>query len=219
MRVRTPWIFDLGAGIYDYITDQEIWRAHCRRMAQCVPGERVLDLGIGPGVSGIAMAKASPRTLYVGADLAAPMIARARRHVAAAGVALPLLRADVASLPFASASFDGATAHSFLYLLPDSRAALAEVFRVVKPDGHVCFLEPGETGGFVARAGAVLRAFRANLRFGLSMLLWGIFSRLHGRWTAASLQDAISAAGFREVRVERTLDGLGLLASATRPAR
>src|SRR3954469_14491310 len=98
MRVRTPWIFDLGAGIYDYITDQPIWREHCRRMVPLVPGARVLDLGIGPGVSGIEMARAAPGTLFIGLDLAAPMIARARKHAAASGVHVPLVRADVAHL-------------------------------------------------------------------------------------------------------------------------
>src|SRR3954469_8340542 len=112
MRVRTPWIFDVGAGIYDFITDQQIWREHCRRMAPLVPGARVLDLGIGPGVSGIEMARAAPTTLFIGLDLAAPMIARAKKHAEASGVHLPLVRADAAQLPFPDASFDGATAHS-----------------------------------------------------------------------------------------------------------
>ena len=216
MRVRTPWIFDLGAGIYDFITDQEIWREHCRRMVPLVPGARVLDLGIGPGVSGIEMARAAPETLFVGLDLAAPMIARARAHIAESGVHVPLVRADVARLPFPDASFDGATAHSFLYLLPDSAAALREVHRVVKPGGRVAFLEPGSVAQGAARARALARAVGANGRFGLSMILWTIFSGLHGRWSPHSLGVALESAGFRAARVDATLDGLGLLASAHR---
>ncbi len=217
MRVRTPWIFDIGAGLYDFITDQPIWQEHCRRMVPLVPGARVLDLGIGPGVSGIAMAKAAPATLFVGVDLAAPMIARAKRHVAENGVHLPLLRGDVAHLPFPDASFDGATAHSFLYLLPDSAAALREIFRVVRPGGRVVFLEPGRVAAGRARVTALARSVRANGRFGLSMILWNVFSGLHGRWSVDSLAGALVAAGFRAPHVVATLDGLGLLADADRP--
>lgn len=218
MRVRTPWIFDVGAGIYDAITAQEIWRAHCRRMTPMLAlpaGGRVLDLGIGPGVSGIEMAKEAPATLFVGLDLAEPMLVRAAKHVAKERVQVPLVRADVAALPFGDASFDGATAHSFLYLLPDSAAALREVFRVVKPGGRVVFLEPN-TLPLRRRAGAVAKSVRRNVKFGTSMFLWSIFSGLHGRWTAETLVGALESAGFGEARAEVTLDGLGLMASATR---
>ncbi len=218
MRVRTPWIFDLGAGLYDAITAQEIWRAHCRRMTPMLalpPGARVLDLGIGPGVSGIEMAKEAPQSLFVGLDLAEPMLTRAAKHVARSGVNVPLVRADVATLPFGDASFDGATAHSFLYLLPDSAAALREVHRVVRPGGRVVFLEPN-TLSLAPRAVAVAKSVRTNVRFGTSMFLWSIFSGLHGRWTAATLTAALQNAGFSDAHETPTLDGLGLLASARR---
>lgn len=217
MRLRTPWIFDAASGVYDFITDQDVWRAHCRRMTPLVPGARVVDLGIGPGVSGIAMAEVAPQTLFVGVDLAAPMLVRAQRHAVARGVRVPLVRADVARLPFPDGSFDGATAHSFLYLLPDSAAALREVHRVVRPGGHVVFLEPGGEPGAGARVRAVAKSFRTNLRFGTSMFLWSIFSGLHGRWTRQTLAAALERAGFTSPRVEPTLDGLGLLADAHRP--
>ena len=215
MRLRTPWIFTLGAGIYEAITEQEIWREHCRQMTAHLGGTRVLDLGIGPGVSGIAMAQAQPGSRYVGMDLSEAMLTRARRKVREAGVTVPLVRADVARLPFPDGAFDAATAHSFFYLLPDSAAALREVHRVVKPGGRVCFFEPGELP-LVPRVGSVARGFAKNLRFGTSMALWGIFSGLHGRWTEATLAEALARAGFSELRVAAEMDGLGLLATARR---
>jgi ubiquinone/menaquinone biosynthesis C-methylase UbiE len=93
-RIRTPWIFTLGAGIYDALTAQEPWRGHCREMGASLRGTRVLDLGIGPGVSGIELIHATPEMRLVGLDCSAPMLARARRHARAAGVAL--VRGDAA---------------------------------------------------------------------------------------------------------------------------
>ncbi len=215
MRLRTPWIFTLGAGIYETITTQEIWAEHCRQMTAHVGGARVLDLGIGPGVSGIEMARVQPQSRYVGVDLSEEMLRRARRNVRESGVAVPLIRADVARLPFPDGAFDSATAHSFFYLLPDSAAALREVYRVVKPGGRVCFFEPGELA-LLPRVSSVARGLAKNLRFGTSMALWGVFSGLHGRWTERSLAEALARAGFSAPRVAADMDGLGLLATAQR---
>ena len=47
--------------------------------------------------------------------------------------------------------------------------------------------------------------------------LWRPFSRLHGRFTPASLAATLQSAGFVGCRVEETLGGLGLLAAAEKP--
>lgn len=215
-RIRTPWIFGLGAGIYDAITAQDTWRGHCREMAAQVPGRRVLDLGIGPGVSGIQMLRADPRKVVVGVDCSASMIERAKRHVAAAGVALMLVRGDASHLPFADATYEGATGHSFLYLLADSDAVLKEVHRVVRSGGRVAFLEPNRVDPRERRR-AVRDAYRRGFRFGTSMLLWSIFSALHGRYTPTSLAAQLTQCGFVETRVIAAFEGLGLMATAQRP--
>jgi ubiquinone/menaquinone biosynthesis C-methylase UbiE len=216
LRIQTPWIFTLGAGIYDTVTAQEPWRRHCESMAAWVPGGRVLDLGVGPGVSAIELVRAAPSTRVVGIDTSAPMLARARRHGQAAGLHLALVRGDAQDLPFATAAYDGATGHSFLYLLRDRRAVLREVHRVVRPGGSVAFLEPNDVRG-ARRWAAVRRAFAAGGRFGASMLLWSVFSALHGRYTDATLGADLAACGFTDLRVTATFDGLGLVAVARRP--
>ncbi len=217
MRLRTPWIFDVGAGIYDRLTDQAVWRAHCREMAARLPGGPVLDLGIGPGVSGIEMARASPGLSFIGVDLAMPMLERAKRHVAAAQVELPLVRADAARLPFDAGSFAAAVGHSFLYLVEDRTAVLRDVHRVLRPGGRIVFLEPNGATGSIARASAIGRAVvRGEVRFATSMALWNVFSRLHGRFTAETIGAQLAACGFSNPKAEPTLGGLGLIASAER---
>lgn len=114
MRIRTPWIFTLGAGIYDAVTADGPWRRHCRDMAAALPGRQLLDLGIGPGVSGIELARATPGAMLIALDNSAAMIARARHHAGEAGVQLGLVRADALRLPFRDSAFDGVAGHSFL---------------------------------------------------------------------------------------------------------
>jgi ubiquinone/menaquinone biosynthesis C-methylase UbiE len=215
MRIRTPWIFTLGAGIYDAITAQDVWRRHFRAMVARVPGPRVLDLGVGPGVSAIEMVRTAPAYALTGVDCSPVMLARARRHATAAGVRLSLVRADAARLPFPDASYDGATGHSLLYLLDDSDAALREVHRVVRPGGGVAFLEPSSVEA-IARLRAVWRARRHGCRHSFAMLLWSTFSRLHGRYTPSTLAAQLARCGFRDPRVTPAFDGLGLVATAVR---
>jgi ubiquinone/menaquinone biosynthesis C-methylase UbiE len=184
-------------------------------MASHVPGGRILDLGTGPGVSAIESARGVPGRTLIGLDRSAAMIARARRRVAAAGVDVVLVRADMASLPFADQSYDAVTGHSVLYLLARTDTVLREAHRVLRPNGAVAFLEPSAAGGR-ARWRAVWRSYLTGLRSGTSMALWSLFSALHGRYSSEALAAQLERCGFREARVSPTLGGLGLLAVAIR---
>lgn len=202
--------FGPGGAIYDLLTDQPAWRRDCRELGALVNGPRVLDLGVGSGLSVVEMARAVPARQHVGVDLAARMLRRARARGLAEGFPVPLLRADVTALPFRDGAFDGATGHSILYLVDDPAAALAELRRVLRPGGQIAFLEP--------RAGAppLRPPFRDGLRHGLAMALWRTMSRLHRRYDERALCAALSAAGFRDARAWPVLDGFGVMATAAR---
>jgi len=209
-------IFSAIAGGYDFLTGQPIWRAHCAGLARRFHerrGLRVLDLGVGPGVSAIALAGARPDLALVGADTAHQMLRRARRSIGRLGLArrVRLVLADGARLPFADGAFDVVTAHSFLYLVDDRDGVLAETRRVLAPGGRCVFLEPR------ARAGlAALRPGLRSPRFGLSMLGWRVMSRIKGRFTAETLRQTFERAGFDVVGVEESLYGLGLVVTAVK---
>ena len=224
MRPDTGWLFNLGADVYGWFTAQPVWRASCAELAAQVPagdgtsalrGVRVVDLGCGPGVSTFELARRSPTATIVGLDVARRMLGQARRRQVRAGGAsrISWVRGDVARLPFATGSFDAATGHSFLYLLPDHVAALAEMRRVLRAGGRLVLMEPNSRA---ATVGGVLRISR-DPRHLVSVSLWRPFSRVHGRFSAASLTATLRAAGFVECRVQETLGGLGLLARAEAP--
>jgi ubiquinone/menaquinone biosynthesis C-methylase UbiE len=213
---ETSWLFNLGAPIYGWFTNQRAWRASCARLAERLPpgeGLLVVDLGCGPGVSTIELARLRPDTRFVGLDIAPRMLAEARRRLQAAALPPGQIRwvlGDAARLPFPSDTVDVLTGHSFLYLVPDRVATLAEGLRVLRTGGRLIFMEPNERPASVRR---VLRLSR-DPRHMISVALWRPFSRLHGRFTAASLLATLEAAGFVDCHVDETLGGLGLLASA-----
>jgi ubiquinone/menaquinone biosynthesis C-methylase UbiE len=139
------------------------------------------------------------------------MLRRAADRARAAGISLPLLRADALRLPVRDGALDGATCHSVLYLLPDARAALAELRRALRPGGRVAFLEPRATG-------ADLRgALRVGARHALAMAMWRGMSGLHRRFDERSLPALLSAAGFAAARAWPVLSGFGVMATADRP--
>jgi ubiquinone/menaquinone biosynthesis C-methylase UbiE len=100
------------------------------------PTPRILDLGCGAARNAIPMT-ASGGTV-IGVDLAAPMLAAARRRIAAEGAAgsARLVRAPMDRLPFGDSSFDLVVAHGIWNLARSSaefRRAVAEASRVARP--------------------------------------------------------------------------------------
>jgi ubiquinone/menaquinone biosynthesis C-methylase UbiE len=210
-RLSAGLAFERAAVVYELLTDHSRWREDCRTMAPLVPGPRVLDLGVGPGTSALEMACADRSRGYVGLDRSAGMLRLARRRAAAAGIALPLVRADALRLPFRDGALDAATGHSFLYLLDDPARALAEVRRALRPGGGVAFLEPR------AGAASVREALAAGgPRHAFAMSLWREMARLHRRFDEATLPALLERAGFARARAWPVLSGFGVMATAAR---
>lgn len=107
------------------------------------PGERVLDIGSGPGLLAQEMAAAVGVGGRVhGVDLSASMLAIAGRRAGAPGAApIALAEADATSLPFADGSFDAAVSTQVYEYVADIPAALAEARRVVAPGGRLLVLD------------------------------------------------------------------------------
>jgi ubiquinone/menaquinone biosynthesis C-methylase UbiE len=210
--MNSSWVFNVAADIYAWFTAQPAWRESCTRLARELERfdpDVIVDLGCGPGVSTFELARLLPRSRLLGLDVAPRMLRQARSRTPA-DLSIDWLRADAAGLPFATASIAACTGHSFLYLVADRTAVLREIHRVLRPGGRLVLMEPSVKG---ASPTGVLEVSR-DPRHLLSVSLWRPFSRLHGRFTPESLTHTLTAAGFVDCRVDETLGGLGVLASA-----
>ena len=119
------------------------------------PGERLLDLGCGEGRHVIA-AYMLDGIDAVGVDLSVEDLgtARARRaefaeflgdaenREGAAPALFAVLAGDALRLPFEDETFDAVICSEVLEHIPDYRAALCEIHRVLKPDGRLCASVP-----------------------------------------------------------------------------
>lgn len=214
-------LFDLGAVPYAILTAQPVWRTHGGALADLCElraGARVVDLGCGPGESAFGMIDLVPGIEVVGVDVSATMIAIAglRRRFDRAGPSTTFVRADAMHLPFDDASFDAATGHSFLYLVPDAARVMREVARVLRPGGRCAFLEPSSELRGIFPADIARRALR-DPRFVASMALWRIASSRFGRFDAARFERIFAQAGLETVEVRPTLADLGLFGVARKP--
>ena len=92
------------------------------------PGDRMLDLGCGPGRTLGALRQAGLGRVHVGADANPPSLALA------AGAGFPVVRAELSALPVADAAFDVGILQAVLTTIPTPEARLAvlrEARRVV----------------------------------------------------------------------------------------
>jgi SAM-dependent methyltransferase len=119
-------------------------RRIARELLALAPGDRVLDVGCGPGNFTRDFAGAVAPGLAVGVDASPTMLARA---VAEAGPDnLAYVRADAAHLPFADGTFDAVCCFAALYFIADPSGALDEIVRVLAPGGRVALLSSVNRG-------------------------------------------------------------------------
>ncbi len=100
---------------------------------------RILDVGCGTGVFAARIREAFPKATIWGLDLVSSMLtqgaARWRHH---AGHVLPV-QGDSEQLPFAAGTFDVVTCANSFHHYPHQDRAVAEMHRVLKPGGRLCW--------------------------------------------------------------------------------
>jgi ubiquinone/menaquinone biosynthesis C-methylase UbiE len=99
--------------------------------------DRVLDLACGSGPNFERLAPACPDGGVVGLDHSPGMVRSARDRALHEGFAnVDVVRGDAAALPFPDDAFDAALCTLSLSAIPDHKAAITEVGRVVQPGGR-----------------------------------------------------------------------------------
>jgi ubiquinone/menaquinone biosynthesis C-methylase UbiE len=122
-------------------------------------GEHVLDIGSGPGLLAREMASSVGREGGVcGVDISEDMLAVSRKRCADQPWTA-FRTADATHLPYRDEAFDAAVSTQVYEYIADVPAALAELYRVIRPGGRVLILDT-DYGSLVIHSENVLRMER-----------------------------------------------------------
>jgi demethylmenaquinone methyltransferase/2-methoxy-6-polyprenyl-1,4-benzoquinol methylase len=153
-------LFSTIADRYDFITvvlsfgRDRAWKRRLVREARIHAGERVFDLAAGTG--DIAFEAARVGAAVIGLDVTPRMIALAAAKATSASVqrgsAPRFIVGDMMALPFGDATADVVTTGYGLRNVPQLEGALAEIRRVLKPQGRLLVLDFNRPSSSLIRA-------------------------------------------------------------------
>lgn len=142
-KQRATW----ALGEYDRIADGlTVSTDQTLRVARLRPGERVLDLATGTGITAIGARERGAQV--TGADLTPELLEVARGKAREAGFTdIDFREADAENLPFADGAFDVVLSTCGHMFAPDQEKVASELARVTRSGGRVVFLAWTPEGG------------------------------------------------------------------------
>jgi len=124
-------------------TSMGVHASAARRALRAAPGERIVDLGCGPGTSAVALgSEVGPDGWVAAVDIVPQMVEAASRRLAAAGVHGTAVVADagVADLVAVAGQgqpFDAVHSRFGLMFFEHPNAAFANIFAALRPGGRL----------------------------------------------------------------------------------
>jgi SAM-dependent methyltransferase len=139
--------FDVAADAYDRFMGRYSVQLgpQLADLAGVTPGQRVLDVGCGPGALTGELVERLGAKSVAAVDPSESFVAAARERNPGVDVRL----APAEELPFADATFDAALAQLVVHFMADPVRGLREMARVTEPDGALaaCVWDHAGTGG------------------------------------------------------------------------
>jgi phosphatidylethanolamine/phosphatidyl-N-methylethanolamine N-methyltransferase len=139
-------VYSNYAGVYDQIFGRifhESRESAVRRLS-VQPEERILEVGIGTGIS---LPLYPPHCSVVGIDLSAGMLKKAQKRMETHQLKhVELHRMDAGAMEFADNSFDTVMAAYVVTAVPDYRKVVSEMIRVCRPGGRIIMLNHFSNG-------------------------------------------------------------------------
>jgi phosphatidylethanolamine/phosphatidyl-N-methylethanolamine N-methyltransferase len=133
-------VYDKLARVYDLTFGPALHpgRLVAKERMNILPGDRVLEVGIGTGIN----VSLYPRTCHItGIDLSPAMLEKAHERVAKEGLRnVDLLEMDATNLAFEDSSFDVVYAPYVISVVPEPVKVVREMSRVCRPGGKIIIL-------------------------------------------------------------------------------
>jgi phosphatidylethanolamine/phosphatidyl-N-methylethanolamine N-methyltransferase len=139
-------VYSNYAGVYDHIFGRIFHesRESAVRNLKVVPGERILEVGVG---TGLALPLYPSHVRVVGIDISGGMLKEAQERVARHGLThIELYRMDAGQMEFSDDSFDTVMAAYVVTAVPDYRKVVTEMIRVCRPGGRIIMLNHFSNG-------------------------------------------------------------------------
>lgn len=197
--------YTLIAPFYDAVIRAASARVRADSLSQ-LPRQgnlRILLNGIGTGLD---LPHLPPTHGYVGVDITAAMLKRAKPRMA--NLRINLVQGNSLTLPFADASFDHAVLHLILAVVPDPVHCLKESARVVRPGGTILildkFLRPGQ-GAYLRRA---LNPLSARIATRLDVVFEEVLAQVPELKLEAD-RPVLARGWFRSIRLVKSVMGDG----------
>lgn len=142
-------MFDRIAPTYDELNHRlswnidKGWRKKAIKQLEPFAPQTILDIATGTGDFAILSAKMLQPKQLIGADISVGMMEIGKRKVAAAHLddIVSFQKEDCLALSFADHSFDAVTAAFGIRNFQDLDSGLKEIYRVLKPGGHLSIVE------------------------------------------------------------------------------
>ncbi len=139
-QYRTSTRLQTRIHLYDkFGANPQGWHRWLFEQLELTPDARILEVGCGDGTFWQRNADRIPEGWRVTlTDLSGGMVEEARSRLCRAPSPFVCLQADVHRLPFHEEQFDLVLANNMLYHVADLPLAVAEMHRVLKPEGTIC---------------------------------------------------------------------------------
>ena len=181
--------------------DAAIRRATAKIRAQSLKhlpdkgGLSILVNGIGTGLD---LPYLPPAHDYIGLDLTAAMLRRARLR--SGNLQIHLVQGDSLKLPFADNCFDHAVLHLILAVVPDPVLCLKETARVVKTSGQILLLDKFLRKNERARFRRVLNPLAERIATRLDVVFEDVLDSVSGLKVESDVP-VLANGWFRNIRM------------------
>lgn len=203
---QTPWLRGIHIELVERLTQQ---------YQELIAAQKLRALDAGCGTGRLLQLLAKHTAFAVGMDFSKDMINRAQTLITneLEYPQLGFIHGDVEAIPLANNSFHLCIATCLIFLLPEPKHALAEINRILMPDGSIAMLNPS-----IELTEASAKAYIA--KHGLSdeeamfLLKWTNVAERKRRISQEEWEQLLLTTGFRNIVHHPVLKGLGLITMA-----